>query len=506
MSAASAPGLRGPITAALLLATFMNTIDATVVNTALPVMQGALLASPDQITWVLTSFILASAVMMPISGWLAARVGLKPMLLTCVALFTLTSLMCGVAASLPQMVLFRVLQGISGAAVAPLTQAVLLNINPPERFGRVMALFTMATVMGPILGPVLGGFITDQLDWRWCFYINLPTGVVSLILLWAFLPNEASPSRPFDFLGYGSLATGLASLQLVLDRGTSQDWFSSREIWIEAIVAAAAFWVFLTHTLTARHPLFDRRLARDRNFVTANILIMFFVTQLLASTALLPLLTQGVLGYPVMLSALVSMPRAIMIMAVLQVIGRLDAMVDRRLLLGVGLAVTATSFWLMAQFDLDMGPRTIVIAGAIQGLGQGFISVPLATLALATLPPELRSEGSSIHNLLRTMSASVGIAVVQAFTFLNGQRMHAALAEHVRPEDPVFGAGLPAALAPGTVEGALRLNDEITRQAAMVAYVDDFLLMGFATLCAAPLLLLLRQPRPGGAKLAAPAR
>jgi DHA2 family multidrug resistance protein len=487
---------RRPIGAGLFLASFLNTIDATVVNTSLPVMQGQLLASPDQITWVLTSFIFASACMMPISGWLAGRLGTKTLLITCVGLFTATSVLCGLASSLPQMVAFRVLQGITGAPIAPLSQAVLLNINPPERYGRAMALFTTATVMGPILGPVIGGYLTDQLSWRWCFYINMPAGAAALFLIWTFLPSEQPRPRRFDFLGYGSLAVGLAGLQLVLDRGPSQDWLNSKEIWTEVIVAVIGFWVYVTHTLTTKHPLFDPRLFRDRNFVAANIMVMFFITQLLASTAILPLMTQGVLGYPVMLSALVSIPRAIMLLAVLQVIGRFDAVVDRRLLLGLGLAISGLSFWMMSHFDLTMDWRTIVVAGMVQGFGQGFISVPLATLALATLPAELRAEGSSIHNLLRTMAASGGIAAIQALTVFNGQRMHESLAQHVRLDDPILQAGLPGALNPSTVEGALRLNEEITRQAAMVAYVNDYLAMIAATLCAAPLLLLLRQPRP----------
>jgi DHA2 family multidrug resistance protein len=412
-----------------------------------------------------------------------------------VSLFTVTSVFCGLAVSLPQMVAFRVLQGITGASIAPLSQAVLLNINPPERYGRAMALFTTATVMGPILGPVIGGYLTDQLSWRWCFYINMPAGAAALFLIWTFLPSEAPRPRRFDFLGYISLAAGLACLQLVLDRGPTKDWFNSQEIWIEAIVAAIGFWVYVAHTITAKHPLFDPRLFRDRNFVTANFMVMFFITQLMASTALLPLMTQGVMGYPVMTSALVCIPRAIVMMGVLQVIGRLDAVVDRRLLLGVGLLVAGSSFWMMSHFDLSMGWRTIVAASMVQGFGQGFISVPLATLALATLAPELRAEGSSIHNLLRTMAASAGIAAVQALTVFNGQRMHASLAAHVRLDDPMFRAALPPALYPDTVEGAMRLNEMITRQAQMVAYLDDYLAMVAVTLAAAPLLILLRQPK-----------
>jgi DHA2 family multidrug resistance protein len=489
------PGLRVLVTAGLLLAVFISSLDSTVVNVALPHMQGSLSASAEQITWVLTAFIVSSAMMIPISGWLADVFGAKTMLLFCVGMFTFTSLLCGAATNLPEMVLFRVLQGVSGAPMAPIAQVVLLNINPPERFARAMSLFTMSAVCGPVLGPVVGGMITEHLSWRWCFYINLAVGVASLLLIWLFLPREATRERRFDFLGFGSLAAAIAGLQLVLDRGPSQDWFNSREIWIEAILAGAGFWIYLAHTVTARRPLFNPDLASNRNFVTASVVTAFFATLLFSSSAILPLMAQNVLGYPVLLAGLVGVPRGIVVVAILQVMGRLDSLVDRRLLLFFGLCALAVSFWQMAQFDVTMAVEGFLIAGIVQGVGHGFTSVPLTTIALSTLRPDLRGDGSAIINLIRSLGGSFGIAGLQALTVFNGQRMHASLAEHVQMADPVVRANLPAALSPDTVQGALRLNEEITRQATMVAYLDEFRVMAALTLCAVPLLLLLRPPR-----------
>jgi DHA2 family multidrug resistance protein len=486
---------RGPITLGIMIAAVMTGLDTTVANVALPHMQGSLSASPEQITWVLTSYIVAAAVMTPVSGWLAARLGLKFMLLVVIAGFTAVSVLCGMATSLPEMVVFRVLQGMMGAPMLPLAQAVLLNINPPERYGRAMALFTMASVVSPVIGPVVGGYLTEDLSWRWCFFINIPAGAVAMLLLWTAMPREAPQRRPFDFLGFGSLAVAIAALQLMLDRGPSQDWFGSREIWTEAVLALGGFWVYLTHTLTAKHPLFSPALARDRNFVATTIFGFFFSVLSFASLSLLPLMTQGVLAYPVLWSGIVSMPRGLAMLAVLQVMGRLDALVDRRLLVGIGLALMTAAFWRMTHFDLSMSSRQFINATLLQGLGQGIIFVPLATLAFATMDPALRAEASAISNLLRSLGGSVGISLMQATMAVNSQKMHASLAAHIRPDDPVLRAALPPGLSPYTLPGAVALNDEITRQATMVAFVDNFRLMTLIGVCCIPLVLLLRQPR-----------
>ena len=483
---------RGPITFGLILATVMNTLDTTVVNVALPHMRGSLSAAPDQITWVLTSYIVAVAVATPVSGWLVTRFGVRAMLLVCVAGFTLSSLLCGAATSLLQIVLFRVAQGMLAAPLLPTAQAVLLNINPPERYGRAMAVFTMASMCGPVLGPVVGGYLTETYNWRWCFFINLPGGIASFVLLWLFLPPETPQSRPFDFLGFGSLALAVSSFQLMLDRGTTQDWFGSREICIEAAVAATAFCVYLAHTFTARNPLFPLPLFRDRNLVTSVVFNFFLMAVMFSSLMLFPLMMQGVLGYSVSHTGVLSMPRGIILLVVISMMGRLDAIVNRQLLMVIGLCFVVFSFWLMSLFDLSMSSREIIWATALQGVGQGMVFVPLATLGFSTIPQALRPDASALYNLLRNLGGSVGVAAMQALTVSNTQIMHASLAAHVTSQISAIGPAFPDVLSSF---GVATLNAEITRQAAMVAYVDDFWLMGVVSLLCFALVPMLRPSR-----------
>ncbi len=471
---------RGPITIGILLATVMSALDTTVVNVALPHMEGNLSASPEQITWVLTSYIVAVAVMTPVSGWLVARFGLKPMLLVCITGFTAASVLCGVATNLPQIVLFRLLQGMLAAPLMPTAQAVLLNINPPDRIGRAMAVFTMASVVAPVVGPVVGGFLTEDYSWRWCFFINVPAGIGAVVLLWLYLPGEAARPRRFDFLGFGSLAVAVSSFQLMLDRGTTQDWFGT------------AFFVYLVHSFTTNTPLFPRALFRDRNLVTSTILNFFFGMLMFCSLTLLPLMMQGLLGYPVIWSGILSMPRGVVMLAVLQVMGRLDALVSRQLLVAVGLAFVVLAFWQMSFFDLSMSGTQIVSATALQGVGQGILFVPLATLGFSTIAPHLRPDASALSNLLRNLGGSVGVAAIQALTVQNTATMHASMAAHITASNGALGATLPDL---HSAFGVASLNAEITRQATMVAYADDYRLMAIIGLLCFGLVFLLHQPR-----------
>ena len=481
-----------PITIGILLATVMTALDTTVVNVALPHMEGNLSASPEQITWVLTSYIVAVAVMTPVSGWLVARFGLKKMLLVCVTGFTIASLLCGVATNLQQIVLFRLLQGILAAPLMPTAQAVLLNINPPDRIGRAMAVFTMASVVAPVVGPVVGGFLTEDYSWRWCFFINLPGGIAAFVLLWLYLPSERLSPRRFDFLGFASLALALSSFQLMLDRGTTQDWFGSTEICTEAAIGAASFFIFLAHSLTTQNPLFPPALFRDRNLITSSLFNFFFSILMYCSLTLLPLMMQGLLGYPVIWSGILSMPRGLVMLAVLQVMGRLDGLVNRQLLVAIGLAFATAAFWQMSLFDLSMSGTRIVIATALQGVGQGILFVPLATIGFSTIAPGLRADASALSNLTRNMGGSIGVAAIQALTVVNTATMHASIAAHVTASSAGMSAQLPDLQSS---VGVATLNAAITRQATMVAYVDDFRLMALIGLfCFAPVLLL-RQPR-----------
>jgi DHA2 family multidrug resistance protein len=489
---------RWPITISIMLATVMNSLDTTIANVALPHIMGSVSASADQITWVLTSYIISAAIMTPMSGWLSDRIGRKRLFLICIGGFTVASMLCGIATSLGEIVGFRLLQGLFGAALIPLSQAVLLDINPPEKHGQAMAIWGAGAILGPILGPALGGYLTEHLSWRWVFFINLPVGILAFLGVWFFIARDVKgKAKPFDFLGFGMLSVFIGAVQLVLDRGPSQDWFTSPEIWIETIVAAIAFWVFVIHTATAKHPFFDRAFARDRNFITACV-FGFFVGILLFSTmALLPPMMQTLMGYPVLTSGLVSMPRGLGSFAAMFLVGQLIGRVDTRLILLTGLSLSAVSLWQMTHFDLSMSEMPFITTGIVQGLGIGMIFVPLSTLAFATVPPHLRGEGSSLYTLIRNLGSAVGISIMQALVVANTQTMHASLAANVNPADPVVAAGMAGRFDLSSATGLDALNNELTRQASMVAYVDDFRLMLIITLLCMPMLLLLRRPRGG---------
>jgi len=487
------------ITFGLILSAFMSAIDTTVANIALPHIQGSISASPEQITWVITSYFIAQAVTIPISGWLAARFGLKPMLLTCVFGFTVTSVLCGVATSLPELVLFRALQGVMAAPLMPIAQAVIININPPERLGRATAIFTTAAVVAPAIGPVVGGWLTEELSWRWCFYINVPAGALAMALIYWFLPKAPAEPRPFDFLGFVTLGIAVASLQLMLDRGTTLDWFDSTEIWIEAVVAGVAFWIYLTHTLTSRNPLFPTALLRDRNFQSSALFGFFFSTLTFTSFALLPLMMQGVLGYSAIHAGVLSAPRGIIMLIILQFMGRIDNLVDRRLLIAIGLSFFVLAFWEMSRFDLSMDGSAIVWATVLQGIGQGILFVPLSTLGFLTISRELRADAAAATSFVRNIGGSISVALMQALTVSNTQQVRASMSAHVGPEVAAAQA-LPPHLSPDTVEGAAGLSAEIGRQALMVAYVDDFWLLMVIGMLSIPFVLLIRPPRRTKAK------
>jgi len=496
----SAPAFRNRwlITLGVVISTFMSALDTTVVNISLPHMQGNLSASPEQITWVITSYIVAQAVMIPLSGWLAARFGIKPMLLGCMAAFTVTSVLCGLATNLPELVLFRMVQGAVAAPLMPLTQTVLFNINPPERHGHAMSMFTLAAVVAPAIGPVVGGWLTENLTWRWCFFINVPAGIVAMALVSAFLPSNAVEKRRFDFFGFGALSVSVIAFQLMIDRGTTLDWFDSREIVVEAIVAGIGLFLFVVHTATSRNRMFPPSLLRDRNYVTSIVLGFFFSVMMFSSFTLMPLMMQGVLGYSVIHAGILSTPRGMLMLVLLPFMGPLDASVDRRFLMAIGLALLVVSFWQMAQFDLSMSGREIVVATMLQGVGQALLFVPLATFGFATIAQKLRPEASSFSILIRNLGGSAGVAAMQAYTVRTGQTTHASLIANVTPDDPVLRSLTPDLLLPDTVQGAMALDAEINRQAMMVAYVNDFwLLTGICALCI-PLVLLIRTQRAQG--------
>jgi DHA2 family multidrug resistance protein len=493
--AAGAPN-RAAITASLILAMLMNTLDSTIANVALPHIQGTLSAAQDEVVWVLTSYIVAAAMTTPLSGWMANRFGIKRVLMVTLAGFIISSMLCGLSASLPELVVFRVAQGAFGSFTLPLGQTVMFNINPPSRHAQAMSIWAMGAIMGPLLGPLVGGYITEVYSWRWCFFINLPLGSLALIGVWTFLPSERQANiRRFDFFGFGMLITAVGALQLLLDRGPGQDWFSSAEIWTELLVALMAFWMFLAHTLTTRTPFVDLAVIGNANLTSSATFIFVVQGVIFGSLALMPQLTQGLMGYPVMLSGMINAPRGLGMLIAMGLGPTLMRRIDARLLVLAGVCGTGTTLWHMARFDLSMGPWPLMSATFWQGLSQGLMFAPLTTLAFATLAPQLRAEGAALFNLIRSMGSSIGISALQAMAVFNTQAMHAAMAAQVTPSDPVFRWAIDGAFSPETLAGAQALNGEITRQATMVAFVDDFRLMFVLSILCTPLVLLLRTPK-----------
>jgi DHA2 family multidrug resistance protein len=488
---------RPALTCSIVLAVIMQGIDNTIANVALPHIQGSLSASQDQVAWVLTSYIVTAAITMPLSGWLASRFGIKSVFLFSIGGFTLASALCGSAESLSQLVLYRALQGVCGAGLVPLAQSVLFQINPPERHGQAMAVFGIGSMAGPIMGPTLGGWLTDQYNWRWCFYINVPVGLIATLGILAFLRQSRHARRePFDFFGFAALSLGVGALQIMLDRGELKDWFSSTEIWLEAALSGIGFYLLAVHTATATDRSFlNRELLRNRTYVAGTVL-MFFIGAILTGTlALLPTMMQALMNYPVFTTGLAMTPRGFGTIAAMFIVGRLIGRVDLRLIILFGLVLTLVSLWQMMGFSLTMNESPIILSGLLQGFGLGCTFVPLNMIALSNLPRSIMTQGTALRSLMRNLGGSIGISVLEAQLTWNTQTVHSRLVEGLRPDNPL--AHPPHLIAPFSLtnpSGIAALNAEVTRQAAMVAYIDDFLLMTLIVLACLPLLLLVRVP------------
>ncbi|NML47233.1 DHA2 family efflux MFS transporter permease subunit [Ramlibacter sp. G-1-2-2] len=487
------------ITISIMLATIMQALDTTIANVALPHMQGSLQASQDQITWVLTSYIVAAAIALPLTGWLCAQWGRRKVFIISVIGFTIASALCGLATSLPGIVFARLLQGIFGAALVPLSQAVLLDINPPQKVGQAMAIWGAGIMVGPILGPMLGGWLTENFDWRWVFFINLPVGVFALYGIWRYLPENKPKAQPLDMFGFIALSVAIGLLQMFLDRGELLDWFDSLEIQLEAAGALIAFAFFAVHTATVRGTSFvNRELLKDRNFVTGCLFGFVVGIVLYGTMALLPTFLQTLLSYPVVYTGMVTAPRGIGTMLAMIVVGRLVTKVDLRLIMATGFSLTAIALWQMTHVTLQMDSSLIIWSGFIQGLGIGFTFVPLSAAAFATLPSRLRNDGTPFFSLIRNIGGSVGISIVQALLTRGVAQSHAQLATLVAPGNLGLG-DLPAAMSPATQAGLAALNMEVTRQASLIAYINDFWIMMAVTVMAIPALMFLRTVRRGPA-------
>ncbi len=485
---------RGLITLSVMLATIMQALDTTIANVALPHMQGSMSATQDQISWVLTSYIVASAIFLPMTGFLSDKFGRKRLFVWSVVGFTLTSMLCGAAQSLEQIVLFRLLQGIFGASLVPLSQSVLLDTYPKEKHTSAMAMWGMGVMLGPILGPTLGGWLTEYYNWRWVFYINVPFGILALFgLLTSVKETPINKARPFDLMGFAFLSLAIGAVQMMLDRGGSLNWFHSNEVLIEAALAGLGLYWFVVHIFTARHPFIEPAIFRDRNF-TVGVLFMFIIgIILLATMALLPPFLQSLLGYPVIDVGLVMAPRGFGVMFSMMLVGKLASKIDPRKLVFSGLMLTCFSLWEMTLFNLNISSWDIIRTSVVQGVGLGLIFVPLSTIAFATLEPRYRNEGTSLFSLIRNIGSSIGISVVMSQLQENIQRNHAAFADYITPYNTALQkVGETGFWDINTQSGLVAINGEVQRQAATLAYLQDFNLMIWVTLAAVPLLFLLQ--------------
>jgi MFS transporter, DHA2 family, multidrug resistance protein len=476
------------------MATLMQSLDSTIANVALPYMQGAMSASQDEINWVLTSYIVAAAIMTAPTGFLSARFGRTRLFVVAVTGFTCASILCGLAQSLAQIVTFRILQGVFGAALVPLSQAVMYDIYPPSQRGRAMSLWTMGVMMGPICGPILGGWLTENYSWRWVFYINVPFGVVTAIGLVALL-GETAHSRDvkLDWLGFGALSLGIGAFQMMLDRGETLDWFSSREIVIEAVLSGIGLYLFLVQCLFGPKPFLSPALFADRNFVVGIVLYAIIGLTMYATLALLAPYLQNLMDFPVVTAGFALAPRGAGLMLTALITGRVIGLVSPRLLVGLGFTIGAAVLYGMTGWTPDVSEWTVIVAGFLQGVSIGFLTIPINIITFATLPQKLRTEGTGVYSLMRNLGSAIGISVTGALLQINTQANHAEIAEQISPFNRALQSG--AAMKfwdPSTVNGAALLNAEVTRQATVIAYADNFKLMLVLCVIVLPLLLLTR--------------
>ena len=484
------------VTWVVLAASFITVLDSTIANVALPHMQASLGAASDTVTWVLTSYIVAAAIATPLTAWLGGKVGRKRLFVFAIAGFTGASVLCGLAQSLDQMVFFRLVQGASGAFIIPIGQSFILDAWPKAKHGQAMALWGVGIMVGPVMGPVVGGWLTDNFEWRWVFFVNLPFGVIALLGALAVLPATVEVRRRFDAFGFVALGVALGALQLMLDRGQQLDWFNSREVMVEAAVAVAGFWVFGVHLVTGRDTILPPALLRDRNILTGFTFIFLVGMLQVATSALLPPMLEQLYGYPVVTAGLTMAPRGLGTMAGMLIVGRLIGRVDPRAMMLFGMVIVAGSMWWMTGFSPAMGRGPFLWSGLVQGFGIGFIFVPLNTLSFATVAPALRTDASSFYSLLRNLGGAVGVSLSVGVLARQTQIAHADIGGALTPfalpgADPNIARALGA-----TGDTLMSLADAaVNAQAAMIAYLDDFVLMAWLSAAVIPLIFLLRTPK-----------
>jgi DHA2 family multidrug resistance protein len=506
------------IAASVMLATFMEVLDTSVANVALPHISGNLSATNEEATWVLTSYLVSNAIVLPATNWLSRYFGRKRFLIACIVIFTLASALCGAATSLSMLIFARVLQGAGGGALQPIAQSVLLESFPPEKRGQAMAVYGLGIVVAPIIGPTLGGWITDNYSWRWIFYINVPIGALAIFMANAFVedPPYMRAQKPgrIDYIGFGLMALGLASLQLVLDMGQQEDWFESAFIFRATVIGVAAIVAFVVWELRSDEPIVNLRVLKNRNFAIGTILITVMGVVLYGSIALLPLFLQTLMGYPATASGMAVSPRGFGSILSMIIVGRLVGRVDGRWLIMFGFAVLAYSTYMLAGLNLDIAMSNVVWPNIISGCAMGFIFVPLTTMAMGTLPNEQVGNASGVYNLMRNTGGSIGIAAVTTLLARGAQTHQSAISSHLTPYDPVFqerlrqiaaAIGMRGGGGGGAMQQALAsVYGVVLRQSMLMSFIDNFRLLAFMCLLCVPAALLFKRVRArGGPSVAA---
>lgn len=496
------------ITVSVMSATLIQVLDTTIVNVALPHMQGELGATSDQISWVLTSYLVSSAICMPLTGYFSDVMGRKRFLLMCITGFVAASALCGISQSLAQIVLFRLLQGVFGAALVPLSQAIMADAYPPEERGRAMAIWGLGVMVGPILGPTLGGWLTEIASWRWTFYINLPVGALSLFLAAQFVPDTVKRARKMDWTGMGLLALGVAALQYLLDRGNHQDWFDADDIRIAAVLCVTGLIAFTWYShRKGTHAIFDIRIFKDRNFASSCLIMASMGLGMFGGLVLQPILLEGLLGYPIITTGIVMAPRGIATAVAMMFVGRLVSVVDARLLVLVGIAISAVGSWMMTFYSLDISTWNIVLPAFLQGIGLGLIFVPLSTIAYATMPRSRMAEAAGIYSLVRTIGSAIGISIATTVLTHQTQIIWNELGAHINVyHDALLHYLRELHLRPDDPRALAVVARQVGQQAQMGAMLDVFKLITLSYAFMLPLLLLLKKSTgPRGPAPAAPA-
>ncbi|HEX2549810.1 MAG TPA: DHA2 family efflux MFS transporter permease subunit [Gammaproteobacteria bacterium] len=483
------------ITIALMSATLMQVLDMTIVNVALPHMQGSLSAAPNEITWILTSYLVASAIFMPLTGYFTDILGQKKFLLISIIGFVIASMLCGIATSMIQIVVFRLLQGIFGAALVPLSQTILTDIYPPEDQGTAMAIWGVGVMIGPILGPTLGGYLTEVANWRWNFYINIPVGIIALIIIWFILKETEKKPRQMDWFGLISISVGIGAMQYTLDRGNGADWFNSWEICISTVCMVAGFMGFiLSNFYQKQRSVFNIKIFADRNFFVSSVIIVIFGLGLFGTTAILPLMLENLFQYPVLTTGLIISPRGVSTMISMVMVGKLIKHVDPRKLIFIGMIFCVLGIYPGTYYNLNIDAWWIIWPLLLQGFGLGLIFIPLSSVAYSTLKDSMRTEAAGLFSLLRTIGSSIAISIIITLYTRHTQSAWNQLGGFIHPYNPAVHDYLRhLQLTLDSPLSSTILASELSKQAQMIAFVDIYAFITFSFLLMIPMVFLLKK-------------